>query len=212
MAPVKRKYRTIYLVTAALMVAMVGGYALAATSLSTGPGQASNLTSSPTSPFATATITSEQLVVMTNAMVALGTAGSQTAGTVGLAGTPNTLTACTVAPCVPVNLRPAVSPNTATTGNFAEQILLSVTQPTTASATASAFDFSITIVIELNGVPPTTTYSYQGYLGTGSTSAAGSETIPVYLYLDLGTTTPLTITTNGISAVFNTCSITTSCP
>jgi len=212
MAPVKRKYRTIYLVTAALMVAMVGGYALAATSLSTGPGQASNLTSSPTSPFTTATITSEQLVVMTGTMVALGTAGSQTANTVGLAGTPNTLTACTVAPCTPVNLRPAVSPVVATTGDFSEQILLSVTQPTTASATASAFDFSITIVYELNGVPPTTTYSYQGYLGTGSTSAAASETIPVYLYIDLGTATPLTITTNGISAVFNTCSTTASCP
>jgi len=61
-------------------------------------------------------------------------------------------------------------------------------------------------------VPPATTYSYLGYLGTGATSAAGPMTISVYLFLDLGTATPLTIVNNGISAVFNTCSTTTSCP
>jgi len=213
MSPVKRKYRTIYLVTAALMVAMIGGYALAATSLSTGPGQTSNVTTSPTNPFATASITSEQLVIMTGTIMGLGPAGSQTANTVGLAGTPNTLTPCTAAPCTPVNLRPAVTPVTAAAGDFTEQILLSVTQPlASGNPGPSAFDFSITIVFELNGVPPTTTLSYQGYLGTGATTAAASVTIPVYLFLDLGTATPLIIANNGISAVFNTCSATTSCP
>lgn len=213
MAPVKRKYRTVYLVTAALMVALIGGYALAVTSLTTGPGQTSNVTTSPTSPFSTASITSEQLVVMTTTIVGLGTAGGQTAGTVGLSGTPNTLGGCAAAPCTPVNLRPAVSPVTATAGDYAEQILLSVTQPLAAATPGpSAFDFSITIVFELNGVAPSTTYSYQGYLGTGFTTATASETIPVYLFLDLGTTTPVVIVTNGISAVFNTCSSTTSCP
>jgi hypothetical protein len=214
MAPVKRKYRTIYIVTAALMVALIGGYALAVTSLSTGPTQTSNVTTSPTSPFATATVSSEQLVVMTSTMEALATAGTQTAGAVGLSGTPLTLTTCGAAPCAVVNYRPAAVPTAVTpaAGNYGEQIVLSVTEPTTASATASAFDFSITITFEPNGVAPSTTYSYQGYLGTGSTAAAGSVTIPVYLFLDLGTTTPVTIMNNGISAVFNTCSTTTSCP
>jgi len=211
----RRKYRTIYIVTAALMVALIGGYALAATSLSTGPGQTSNVTTSPTSPFTTATITSEQLIVMTGPMGLLATAGSQTAGTDGFAGTPTTLATCTAAPCTVVNLRPATVPTgvTPTTGDYGEQIVLSVAQPlSTATPAPSAFDFSITIVFEPNGVTPSTTYSYQGYLGTGSTTTAGGETILVYLYIDLGTTTPVTIVNNGISAVFNTCSSTSSCP
>jgi len=59
-------------------------------------------------------------------------------------------------------------------------------------------------------VPPTTTVVFQGYLGTGSTTAAASERVPVYLFMDLGTTTVLTIT--SLSMVFNTCSTTTFCP
>jgi len=214
MPSVKRKYRTIYIVTAALMVALIGGYVLAATSLSTGPQQTSNVTTSPTSGFSTASITSEQLIVMTGTMLGLGTAGTQT-GAVGLAGTPSTLGACTAAPCTVSDLRPAAIPAgvTPTAGDYGEQIVLSVSQPVTGGATApSAFDFSITVVFEPNGVLPATTYSYQGYLGTGSTTTAGGETIPVYLFLDLGTTTPVTISNNGISAVFNTCSSISSCP
>ena len=208
MAPLKRKYRTIYIVTAALMVAMVGGYALAATTLTPGPTQASNVTTSPTSGFSQGTVSSEQLVVVTAAMAAVATAGTQS-GTVGLAGTPTALAACTAAPCAAQNFRP-VAPATPTVGDWGEQIVLSVTQPTTASGNAGAFDFSVTIVYELNGVPPTTTVVFQGYLGTGSTTAAASETVSVYLFMDLGTTTVLTIT--SLSMVFNTCSTTTFCP
>jgi len=208
MAPLKRKYRTVYLVTAALMVALIGGYALAATTLTTGPTQSSNVTTSPTSGFSQGTVSSEQLVVLTTAMSGVATAGAQT-GTVGLAGTPAALTACTAAPCVAQNFRP-VTPATPVVGDWAEQIVLSVTQPTTASGNAAAFDFSVTIVFELNGVTPSTTAVFQGYLGTGSTTAAGSETVPVFLFMDLGTTTVLTIMT--ISLVFNTCSTTSTCP
>ena len=190
------------------MVALIGGYALAATTLTTGPTQSSTVTTSPTSGFSQGTVSSEQLVVLTTAMAGVGTAGTQI-GTVGLAGTPTALTACTLAPCAAQNFRP-VAPATPAVGDWAEQIVLSVTQPTTASATAGAFDFSVTIIYELNGVTPTTTVVFQGYLGTGSTTAAGSEIIPVFLFMDLGTTTVLTIT--SLSLVFNTCSATTACP
>ncbi|HYA70429.1 MAG TPA: hypothetical protein VEH28_03580 [Thermoplasmata archaeon] len=206
MAPMKRKYRTIYLVTAALMVAMIGGYALAATSLTPGPNQGTNVITSPTSGFGLVSISSEQLVILTTPMSTATVAGNQT-GTVALYGTTWRLAICAAAPCVPQNFRP-VSPATPVVGDYAEQFVLSVTQPTPASGQAAGFDFSITIVYELNGVPPTSTAVFQGYLATGASAAA--PTIPVFLFMDLGTTTPLTITT--ISTIINQCSSTTNCP
>jgi len=205
----RRKYRTIYLVTAALMVAMVGGYALAATSLTNpGPTQGSNVTTSPTVGFAQGTVTSEQLVIMTTAMVGLGTAGTNPV-TIGLGATPTALIACTVSPCVAQNFRPfSQNTITPTQGDYAEQIVLSVTQPTTGTG-ASAFDFSMTISITVGVV--TSNIVYQGYLSTGTTTAATSMTVPVFLFLDLGTTTAPTVN-SPISMVFNQCSASTTCP
>jgi hypothetical protein len=208
MASIGRKYRTIYLVTAALMVALVGGYALAATSLTNGPNQGSNVTTSPTSAFAQGTVTSEQLVLMTNAMVGLGTTGTNPIA-VGLGGTPTALTACAASPCAAQSFRPfsqnAITP---TLADYAEQIVLSVTQPT-AGTGASAFDFSITISITVGIV--TSNVVYQGYISTGTTSAGSAMTIPVFLFLDFGTTTA-PVVNSPISMVFNQCSLATACP
>ena len=204
MAPMKRKYRTIYLVTAALMVAMVGGYALAATSLTNGPTQNSNVTTSPTSGFTTATITSEQLVIITLGMQSAQTAGAQTTGATGLAGTAQPLAACTATPCTAQNFRP-VNPATPVVGDYGEQIVLSVSQPTAATV---AFDFSITISITVGGV--TSSVVFQGYFSTGTTTAAAAVTVPVYLFMDLGTQTAPVI--NSLGFVFNTCATAASCP
>lgn len=205
MAQNKRKYRTIYIVTAALMVAMVGGYTLALTTVTTGPNQGSTVTTSPTSAFSQGTVTSEQLVVMTTGMVALGTAGTNPL-TVGLGGTPTALTACTVATCAAQNFRP-FSAATPTVGDYGEQIVLSVTQPITSTG-ASGFDFSISVSITISAVPSTVVF--QGYLSTGTTTAATAMTIPVFLFGDLGTTTAPVIV--SLSMVFNTCSSASSCP
>ena len=204
MAPIKRKYRTIYLVTAALMVAMVGGYALAATTLTTGPNQSSNVTTSPTSGFAQGTVSSEQLVVMTTAMVGLSTSGTNPLA-VGLGGTPSALATCSAAPCTAQNFRP-FSAATPTVGDYGEQIVLVVTQPVGAGA-ATAFDFSISVSITISAVPSTVVF--QGFLGTGSTTGS-SESVPVFLFGDLGTTTAPVIV--SISMVFNSCASATSCP
>jgi len=201
MPPHKRKYRTVYIVTAALMVAMVGGYALALTTVTPGPTQGSNVTTSPTTGFLQGTVTSEQLVVMTGAMVGLSTAGTNPL-TVGLGGTPTALTACAAAPCPAQNFRP-FSAATPTTGDYGEQIVLSVSQPISGG---SAFDFSISVSITISSVPSTVVF--QGYLGTGT--AAAAETVPVFLFGDLGTTTAPVIV--SISMVFNTCSTATACP
>jgi hypothetical protein len=208
MAPVKRKYRTIYIVTAALMVALIGGYALAATSVTTGPTQTSNVTTSPTSGFSGGTVSSEQLVVLTAGMTGSTVAGNQTTGAVGLSGTTYRLAICTGTPCAAQNFRP-LTPATETTGNWGEQIVLSVSEPATPAA-AFGFDFSFTLGISISGAA-TTYLVFQGYLATGSNAAA--PTIPVFLFMDLGAsaaTTTMSIVT--ISVVFNTCSTTTTCP
>jgi hypothetical protein len=204
MAPNRRKYRTIYLVTAALMVAMVGGYALAATTLTTlNPGQSSNVTSTPNPGGFTSigSILSEQLVVLSGAMTSAVTAGTQT-GTVGLAGTPTALAVCGAAPCAAQNFRTA-NPATETTGNYGEQIVINVIQPAT-GGTSLGFDFSITIVAS------TGTVVAQGYLATGVSTAVTTETIPVFVFVDLTTTTAPVI--NSLSVVFNQCASATSCP
>lgn len=207
MAQLRRKYRTIYLVTAVLMVAMVGGYALALTTLTNpGPNQGSNVTTSPTSGFTYGSVSSEQLVVITTAMVALGTAGTQTTGAVGLAGTPATLATCAAAPCTAQNYR-SITPATMTVGDYGEQIVLSVTQPVTATG-SEGFDYSISFSITIGGVASTVVF--QGYLATGTTTATASVTVPVFLFSDLGTTTAPVIV--GISMVFNQCSTGTTCP
>jgi len=205
MAANKSKHRTIYIVTAALMVAMIGGYALAATTVTTlSPGQSSNITNTPTpGGFANiGSIGAEQLVVLSAGMTSSATAGTQTGGAVGLSGTPTALGVCGANPCAAQNFRTA-SPGTETTGNFGEEIVVDVTQPAT-GGTSLGFDFSITIVAS------TGTVVAQGYLATGVSTSAGTVTVPVFVFVDLTTTTAPTI--SSLSVVFNQCSSATACP
>ena len=204
MADHRGKYRSIYLVTAALMVAMIGGYALAATTLTTlSPGQSSNVTSTPApGGFANiGAISSEQLVVLSAAMTGVATAGTQV-GTIGLDGTPTALALCAANPCAAQNFRTA-NPATETTGDYGEQIVISVTQPAT-GGTSLGFDFSVTVMAS------TGTTVVQGYLATGVSSAGTAVTVPVFLFVDLTTTTAPVI--NSLSVVFNQCSSATACP
>jgi hypothetical protein len=205
MAEHKGKYRTIYLVTAALMVAMIGGYALAATTVTTlNPQQSSNVTNTPTpGGFGNiGAVSSEQLVILSAAMTATATAGTQTGGTIGLSGTPTALANCAAAPCTASNFRDA-SQGAQTTGNYGEQIVVDVSQPGNAG-TSIGFDFSITVVAS------TGTIVAQGYLATGVSTGAGTETIPVFVFVDLTTTTAPVI--DSLTVVFNQCSSATACP
>jgi hypothetical protein len=200
----RSKYRAIYIVTAALMVAMIGGYALAATSLTTlTPGQSSNVTSTPApTGFANiGTIASEQLVVLTAAMTGSATAGTQI-GTLALDGTPTALASCAAAPCAPQGFRPA-TPSASTTGDYGEQLVINVVQPAT-GGTSLGFDFSFTVFAS------TGTVVVQGYLATGVSTAATAQTVPVFIFLDLTTTTAPVI--NSLNVVFNQCASATVCP
>jgi len=202
--------RTVYLVTAAAMLAMIGGYAIAATTVTTlSPQQSSNVTQSP-SPggFAgIATITSEQLVVLTSSMSSATAGGVETSGAVGLSGTPHALATCATGPCAATNFITAL-PATEVTGDFGEQIVLSVTQPSGVVANSVGFDIAVTVSITV-GVT-TSSQNALAYVATGSTGVGTTSTIPVFLFVDLGTSTAPVI--NSVSVVFNQCASASACP
>lgn len=202
MAPMKNRYRTIYLVTAALMVAMIGGYALAATSTTTlSPAQNSNVTgNSPNGFTGIASISSEQLVVLTAGMTGSATAGVQTGGAIGISGATTALTACAVA-CTQ-NFKTA-NPATETTGDYGEQLVMTVSQPLN-TGTSLGFDFSITVLASTGNVVA------QGYLATGLATGGTGSTVTVFLFVDLGTVTAPSVT--SVSVVFNQCSSAAACP
>jgi hypothetical protein len=206
----KNRQRTIYLITAAAMVAMIGGYALAATSVTTlSPQQSTNVTQTP-SPggfSGVATVTSEQLVVLTAGMTGSATGGTQTAGATGLSGTPHALATCSAAPC-PLSNFITASPATETTGDFGEQLVLTVTQPAGAAANSVGFDLALQISMTVGA--STSTVSAIGYLATGSTAVGTTSAITVFVFVDLGTTSAPVI--NSVNVVFNQCSSATACP
>lgn len=206
----KNRQRTLYLITAAAMVAMIGGYALAATTVTTlSPQQSSNVTQSP-SPggFSTvASVTSEQLVVLSAGMTGAATAGTETAGALGLDGSTHALAVCAANPCPLANFITAL-PATETTGNYGEQIVLTVTQPAGAATNAVGFDMAITFSITV-GVT-TSSVNALGYLDTNASGGASATTVTVFLFVDLTTSTAPVV--NSVSLVFNQCSTATACP
>jgi hypothetical protein len=193
----QRRQRTVYLVTIAAMIAMIGGYALAATTLSSLPTQTSNVTSGNPGGFALATVASEQLVVISSGMSAAASAGAQGSGA-GLSGTTAQLTACAAAPCAAQSFK-AATPAT-TLGDYGEQLTLNAAQ--SSANTGLGFDAAITVVTSTSTV---VAFAYLQIPTSGVT-----ETIPVFLFVDLGTTTAPII--DSVSVVFNQCSTGTSCP
>ncbi|MCI4360430.1 MAG: hypothetical protein L3J91_01880, partial [Thermoplasmata archaeon] len=198
------------LITAAAMIAMVGGYALAATTVTTlSPQQSTNVTQTP-SPggFAgVATITSEQLVVLSAGMTGSTAGGVEAAGATGLDGTPHGLATCAVGPCPLANFITA-APSTETTGDFGEQIVMTITQPAGAATNSVGFDIAVQISITV-GVTTSTVASI-AYLATGSTGVGTTSSITAFVFVDLGTASAPVI--NSLNVVFNQCSSATACP
>jgi hypothetical protein len=191
-----RRQRTVYLVTIAAMIAMIGGYALAATTLSTLPTQTSNVTSGNPGGFALASVSTEQLVVISAAMSGSAAAGAQGAG-VGLSGTPVLLAACAL-PCATQNFKAAAP--AAAIGDYAEQLTMSVFQSTANSGLG--FDLAVTVV--------TTAATVVAFAYFEMPTSAVTGTIPVFLFIDLGTTTAPIV--DSVSVIFNQCSTGTTCP
>lgn len=193
----KRRQRTVYLVTIAAMIAMIGGYALAATTLTTLPTQTSNVTSGNPGGFALASVASEQLVVISTPMSTSTAAGTQGGGA-GLAGTSVQLAVCAAAPCAAQSFRSATP--AAALGDYGEQLTLSAFQ--SGANSALGFDMAITVVTTASTV---VAFAYLEIPTSGVT-----ETITVFLFVDLGTTTAPIV--NSVSVVFNQCSTGSTCP
>ncbi len=205
----KRKQRLVYAVTAAAMIAMIGGYALAATTVTTlSPQQATNVTQSPNpGGFAgIASVTSEQLVVLSTGMAGATAGGTETSGAVGLSGTPAALATCATTPCAASNFISA-SPASEVAGDFGEQIVMTVTQP---SGTGSSVGFDMAFTVSMTVGTTTSTVTALAYLATGATGVLTTSAIPVFVFIDLGTTSAPVI--NSVSVIFNQCSSATACP
>jgi hypothetical protein len=198
----KNRLRTIYAGTGLAVLALVGGYVLAASTTTSGPAQNTNVTSSSPNGFSTATVASAALIVESSTTVAYTALGSQSASTGGLAGSTTALAACASGPCI-VNNRPASQSFTATAGDYAEQVVIAVTQPT---SSATGFDMQLTVAGSFSGSPAVA----EVYVSTGTTTAGSAQTVDVYMFVDLGTSTAPTV--SSVSVVFNSCSSATTCP
>jgi hypothetical protein len=184
------------------MVALLGGWTLAISTTSTGPTQNTNITVTTPGGFTTASVLSSHVVAVSPAIAAYSNAGTQSATTAGLAGSTLALGVCATGPCFEDHL--AVNGPAATAGDYAMQIQVSVVQPASTGA-AAGFDFQTEVDINSG----TLVFS-DAYFATGLSSAGTAQTVDVYVFMDLGTSTAPTV--NSISVQFNSCLTATACP
>lgn len=143
-------------------------------------------------------MTSEELISISNSIAGATAAGSQGAGP-ALSGTTTQLAACSASPCSPQNFR-AANP-ASTTGDYGEQVAMNAFQ----STANSAVGFDVTVTVTTSNA----TIVAHAYLEL-PTSPASTQTIPVFLFVDLGTTGAPTI--QGVTVVFNQCATGSACP
>jgi hypothetical protein len=194
--------RTVYLVTAAAMVALLGGWTLAVSTTSTGPAENTNITVSTPGGFTTASVLSSHVVAVSPAIAGYTAAGTQSPTTSGLSGTPLALALCAAGPCYENHL--TVNGPAAVAGDYAMQLEIAVVQPGSAGA-SSGFDFQVEATINTN-----TLVFADVYLATGVSSSVGAQTVNVYVFMDLGTATAPTVFATSIQ--FNSCLTATACP
>jgi hypothetical protein len=194
--------RTVYLATVAAMIAMVGGWALAVSTTNTGPAEGTNVTVTAPGGFTTASVLSTQVVAVSSLIAAYTSAGTQNPSTSGASGTTLVLATCASGPCT--ENHQTVNGNALVAGDYAQQVLVQVTQPATGGA-ASGFDFQVEESINSG----TLVFGY-AYFSTGVSSAGSAQMINVYVFFDLGTSTAPTV--GSISVSFNNCQTASTCP
>jgi hypothetical protein len=140
--------------------------------------------------------------VATAALAGLAAAGTQQAGTPGLAGTPTALPACLAPPCRDRYI--VASPAGLTVGDYAERGTFALTQP--AAPPGATTGFLVEIAVHLS----TGWIFGRAYLATGTTTLAGGAAITLQLYVNLGTAAAPTIL--AVETVVGTCSSATVCP
>jgi hypothetical protein len=131
----------------------------------------------------------------------LPVAGTQTAGTLGLAGTPTALPECLTA-CRDRYI--VTSPAGLVVGDYAERITFDLTQPVAPPGVSTGFLIEIAVDLSTGWVVG------RAYLATGTTTETGGAAITLTVYLNLGTAAAPTIL--SVRTVVDTCSTATVCP
>jgi len=203
----RMRQRTVYLVTAAIVAAMVGGYAIAATSTTTltNPQGSSQGTTTPGALIAGYSWTNSELVVIVvGGDAPLGT--SNGAGN-ALGGSQLALTGCAVAACSQNN-QPALGP-TEVVGDYAEEVVLTVTQGVAAPAQGVEAQF----VVTCTGCS-TPTLVANAFLNAGVSTNAGGSAITVNFLIDTGISASSTSTPviTEVSIVMDNCVGLATCP
>ncbi len=181
------------------------GSAYAATSVTSfPPGRSGIVSGGGTPPPAAVRLVGTSLVLMSRTVPGPTTqAGTQSPGTVGLAGTTARLPPCNLPPCID-NYRGAGAAKLVA-GHWAEEVQLSVVQPSTRhGGVASGFALEVAIRFPLGW-----TFEW-GYFSTGTTRAATNQTVQLHFWIDLLTTvrpTPL-----SVIVLVSQCSSAGSCP
>lgn len=188
--------------TGAAMLALVGGWTLAVSTTTVGPSQNSNITVTAPNGFTTATVASTQVLVVTPAVAAYTNAGTQSVATAALSGSTLALAVCASGPCYENHL--SVNGYPVTSGDYALQVVLAVTQPAT-GGTDTGFDLQVEVSINSN-----TLVFGDGYFATAVSSASSAQVVNVLVFVDLGTTTSPTL--SSVSIQFNSCLTDVSCP
>jgi hypothetical protein len=213
--PVPRK--TIYAATAIAILALVGGWTIAAgTTTSNGPAQHSSVTVTAPAGFTNATVESTQMLTVSSALLGgLVPAGTQAGGTGhGLNSTEASnaqLTSCTHLFCE-ANYS-AVNPTSVlTVGDTALQVMLNVTQTPTGSAPLG-FDIQVEIIYDVHAAPATNIFAFgTGYFDTQTTSGANPALFAVALYVDFGNAATTLPSASDIVITMNACQTATVCP
>ncbi len=212
--PIPRK--TIYAATVIVILALVGGWTIAAGSTTvTGPSQHSSVTVTAPAGFTTAVVQSTPMLTVSDALVTgvFGPAGIQ-------AGPGNGITSAfqnaLLGGCgVDTNCNFSAVDSTfgLTQGDTALQVTLSVTQPAT---TAVGFDVQVEVVYTYNvSTGPTYVASTPQFVfGTGyfDTGAGVLGTIPVALYVDFGVAATTGPSATDVVITMNACQSATVCP
>jgi hypothetical protein len=205
----KTRQKTVYALTAVIVVAMVGGYALAATStLTITNNQGSGTGTAPPGPAPSGVSFSiGQVAILTeNTDPALGTGsgpGNQ------LSGSQVAVASCATATCTD-SYQPATSAGPAeTVADYAQEFFITVTQG--CSAATSGFDVQFAV-----NDASTTVYA-QAFSNTGVSTQSGCttpSTVTVAFFVDLGVSSigNAAPVINHVEVVANTCVGTSTCP
>ncbi|MCI4342769.1 MAG: hypothetical protein L3J92_01445 [Thermoplasmata archaeon] len=206
--------RTVYAATVIAVLALAGGWTLAAGTLqTTGPTQSSSITVTAPTGFIVASVESTQLLSVSGVLITGldGPAGTQAQGTGhGLNSTFDEnvlLTACAGTGCGE-NFSAVAGSAALFLGDSALQVMLTMNQPTTA---AVGFDVQVEIIYNLPAGPNVYAFG-NGYFDSNSATTVGTAVFSVGLYVDLGVPSTELPSVSDIVVTMNNCQTATTCP